>query len=348
MADVKIDPAFGRIAESRVGEGPGGAPELKKWGGKPAAPVPGAAWFEQFKYDAATLSNGLGTERQWYALNYTSCLVRGFCDLGVIREALAGEGVYPVGAVRAGSSTPMAMATIWFNVIRDSVCGSYHEVVLSFDVSRTNKDAIAFTEGGLAGAPWALQYANFGPSVCDAQFLHSLWINSPLSIAWGREMQGFPKHPKPVASTLADDASAFAFDLQWDGQNVMRGRAQKRFGFVAFNRQGLGLVGANGPIGVTKFLLSSSFDIPILMPTKTAAQNNVPRDYVGHLWKGLNPFAVQVWPWGEGDVLELGDLSVPSGCEDHNGQVLLKKAGFTPVVVTYIPRAAAIVEGVKG
>jgi hypothetical protein len=341
---VRVDPVAGRIVESRVGRPEQGDPgELARWGATPGAPACGA-WLDQFPHVTAKLSSGLETDREWYALRYTSCLIRGFCDLATIRAALSDEGVHPVGGIR-DDSPPMAMATLWFNVIHDSVCGQYHEVVLSIDVSHANPDAIAFRTRG--NAAWALQYANFGPSVCDGQFLHSLWINSPLSISWGREMQGFPKHPKPVASTLDDRPDAFAFDLQWDGQNVMRGKAGKRFGFGPFVREGLGLVGANGPVGVTKFLATPAFDVPIVMPVKTAAQNNVPRRYMGHLWKGLSPYAVQVWPWGDGDSVELGDVEVPTGCEDHNGHTLLKKAKFEPVAVSYLPVAAAIVEVAK-
>jgi hypothetical protein len=51
---VKIDPAFGRIPDSRIGRG-----ELERWGSQPAAPVPGVKWFEQFPYKTAQLSNGL-------------------------------------------------------------------------------------------------------------------------------------------------------------------------------------------------------------------------------------------------------------------------------------------------
>lgn len=340
------DPVLGRLTESRVGKGDTTS-ELAAWGGKPAAPVPGAAWYGGFAFEPARLSNGLATDRQWATFDFTSVLLRGFCDLDIVREALADDGVFPVGAVPAGDTKPRAMATIWLNVIHDSVCGRYHEVVLSFDVSLTQPDAVAFREGGLVAAPWALQYANFGPSVCDGQLLHSLWIDSPLSITWGREMQAFPKHPKPVKSTLTDDASAFAFDLSWDGRNVMRGRLAKRFGLAGFVRQGVGLVTANNPVGVTRFLASRAFDIPIVMPAKTAAQNGVPRRYVGHLWKGLDPFAVQVWRWSEGDTLELGDIEIPTGCEDHNGHALLARAGFQPVSVTYIAHAGAVVEAVR-
>ncbi len=341
-----VDPEMGRLTESRVGRGEAGD-DLADWGGVPKAPVAGSTWLEQFPFHPARLSNGLATDREWSAFSYTSCLIRGFCDMEVVRTALADEGVFPVGAELRGGTAPKAMATIWLNVIEDSVCGAYNEVVLSFDVNHSRPDAVAFRERRHIDTAWAMQYANFGPSVCDSQFLHSLWINSPLSITWGREMQGFPKHPKPVASTLSDAADAFGFDLSWDGRNVMRGRATKRFGTVPFIREGMGLVAANGLVAVSRFLASPSFDIPITMPAKTAAQHNVPRHYVGHLWKGRNPYAVQVWPWGPDDVLELGDVSEPTGCEDNNGHVLLKQAGFEPVSVTYVPRSSAVVELVR-
>jgi len=274
-----VDPVAGRIPESRIGRGETGN-ELAAWGATPARPIAGAAWFDQFTYHPAPLSNGLSTDREWYALSYTSCLIRGFCDMDVVSEALADEGVFPVGAQRRGDAAPKAMATIWFNVIHDSVCGVYNEVVLSFDVNHSSPGQVAFREGGLVDATWALQYGNFGPSVCDSLFL----------------------------------------------------------------REGMGLVAANGQAAVSRFLTSASFDIPITMPAKTAAQNNVPRHYVGHLWKGLNPSAVQVWPWGQDDVLDLGEVNEPTGCEDHNGHTLLARAGFEPVSVTYVPRASALIE----
>ncbi len=345
-----VNEALGRVTESRVGKNASVGDALARWGSTPAAPLPGASWFQRFSYHPAALSNGLATDREWYALRFTALLVRGFCDLDVVRTALEGEEIHPVSAVRAGGGAPQAMATLWLNKIHDSVCGTYHEVVLSFDVNHTKRDAIAFRAGGLVGEPWALQYANFGPSQCDSQYLHSLWIDSPLSIMWGREMQGFPKHPKPVRSEIVDGADAFTFDLSWDGKNVMRGRAKKRFGVGPFLRESVGLMTANNPIGVTRFLASPSFDVPITMPKKTAAQNGVGRRYVGHLWKGLSPTAVQVWPWraDDGDALELGDFSLPTGCEDHNGHALLARAKFTPVALSYLANAAAIVEATSG
>lgn len=334
-----VDPVAGWLTDTRVGRDPDGA--WAKWGAKPARPACGRKWLEWFRPAPARLSNGTGTDRQWCAFHFTSLLVKGFCRPDVISVALADEGVFPVLAECGGER--FAMATVWLNVIRDSVCGAYHEVVLSFDVSRTRADAVAVRTTP-AGAPWAVLYSNLGPSACDAQFLHSLWIDSPLSIRWGREMQGFPKHPKPVESIITDDRVSFAFDLSWDRQPVMRGAVGKRFGLV---RESLGLMG-NHPLGrVLGFLTAKSFDVPILMPTKTAAQNGVGRQCVGHLWKGLNPAAVQVWPWATEDTLELGEVSVPTGCEPHNGQRLLREAAFRPVSVTYLPRTAAFVEAIS-
>ena len=56
---------------------------------------------------------------------------------------------------------------------------------------------------------------------------------------------------------------------------------------------------------------------------------------------------MQVWPWGDGDELEFGDAELPTGCEDHNGHRLLRKAEFRPLSVTYLPRAAALVEAAQ-
>ena len=307
-------------------------------------PVAGTAWLDQFSYHPARLSNGLATDREWSAFSFTSCQIRGSCDLEVVRNALSDEGVYPVGAQLRDGEPLKAMATLVFNVVHDSVCGAYNEVVLSFDVNHSNPESVAFRSKKPTTDTWALQYGNFGPSVCDAQFFHSLWIDSPLSITWGREMQASPKHPKPVSSTLSDSADAFAFDLSWDGRNVMRGRTAKPRGPIPFVRQALGLVGAHGLGSVARFLAAPSFDTPMIMPTKIATEHGVTRDYVVHAWKGRSVGAVKVWPWAVGDSLEFGDVSEPTGCEEHNGQVLLREAGFQPLSVVFLPRGSAVVE----
>jgi Acetoacetate decarboxylase (ADC) len=340
---LQNNPFNGRLTESRLGRkmgDPGG--HLAAWGSMPAPPVCGQSWLDSFQTQPGQLSNGLDTDRQWYAFDFTACLIKGFCQWDVIAAALAEEGIYPVGAY-CNNQGPFAMATLWFNIIRDSVCGAYHEVILSIDVNHTQADTIAFKVRSTQ-TPWAVLYPTFGPSPCNAQYLQSLWIDSPLSIAWGREMQGFPKHPQPVTSTITDNDQQFSFDICWKNDTVLHGAVQKRFGVPGLVRESLGLVATHSLTNVLSFLAAPSFNVPIMMPSKTAAQNNVPQHYIGHLWKGLHPAAVQVWPWSPDDVLELGEVVLDSGCKAHNGNRLLREAEFQPVSVTYISRGAAFVE----
>ena len=98
-------PTLGRLTESRVGRGEAGN-DLIDWGGVPQAPIAGSGWLDQFPSHSARLSNGLATDREWSAFSYSSCLIRGFCDIEVVRAALADEGVFPVGAIRRGDATP--------------------------------------------------------------------------------------------------------------------------------------------------------------------------------------------------------------------------------------------------
>lgn len=333
----------GRMTESRIGvreSGTGG--ELARWGAKPAEPVCGPKWLEQFRTDPARLGNGLATDRQWYAFNFSSLLIKGFCAIEPVEAALADEGVFPVVA-EISDGRRLAMATLWFNLIKDSVCGAYHEIILSIDVSRVGPGRVALRTT-TALAPWAVQYASFGHSVCDAQFLHSLWINSPLSISWGREMQAFPKHPVPVNSELADEPDRIRFSLAWDENRILRGQVKKQFGFAGLLRESLGLLRSQNWSRVAQFLATASFDVPIVMPAKTATAHGLPRDYLGHLWKGRSPASVQVWPWGDGNQLEIGPARKDTGCEEHNGNLLLRDAAFEPVAVTWLSRAAAFVE----
>ena len=94
-----VNEALGRLTESRVGKNASVGDALARWGSSPATPLPGASWFKRFTYHPATLSNGLATDREWYALRFSALLVRGFCDLDVVRTALADEEVHPVSAV---------------------------------------------------------------------------------------------------------------------------------------------------------------------------------------------------------------------------------------------------------
>ena len=193
---------LGRLTESRLGYGPNASEDLRKWGARPIPAVCGNKWLESFQPEPGQLSIGLGTHRQWYSHHFTACIIKGFCRFEMIADAINDEGLYPVAAY-VDQNGPFAMASVWLNIIHDSVCGCYHEVVISFDVNRTRSDAVAFRTTSKK-APWAMLYPSFSGSACDGQFLHSLYIDSPISISWGREMQSFAKHPKATRTTISD------------------------------------------------------------------------------------------------------------------------------------------------
>lgn len=332
----------GRITESRLGVGPNASNDLQKWGADPKPAVCGEKWLQSFHAEPAHLSIGLGTHRQWYSNHFTACIIKGLCRFDMIADALKDEGLFPVAA-HVGGEGPYAMASLWLNVIHDSVCGSYHEVVISFDVNRTRSDAVAFRTSS-EKAPWAMLYTNFGSPSCDGQFLHSLYIDSPISISWGREMQGFAKHPRPTQTTISDEKAVFSFDVSWGDQTIIKGHSSKRFGLGGLVKESLGLLRTQKAGQVMKFLMQPAFETPMIQPRKTAHQHGNPTNYLAHLWKGTSPMAVQAWPWSDSDRLELGSVVEPTGVEQHNGHDLLRQAEFRPLTVSYLPSIAAFIE----
>lgn len=317
---------LGRITESRTDS---------TWG-RPAAPVKNLSWFNGRTYTPAKLSIGPSTEREWYTYDATAVIVKGHCAYEPIAQALASEGLVPIK-----TADGRALASIWFNILRDSVCGAYHEIVVSVDATPTGEESnVRFSA---TGNPFHNLYNNLGPSVCQQQFLHSLYINSPLSIAWGREMQAFPKHPVPVDSRLDDGKSCFEAEVGWGSDLIVRTKISKRWGMSGLLKEGIGLTTTAGPIRVASFLCATEFDVPIRMPRSTAGSYNVPVTYLAFIRKGKHPTAVRCWPWHADDSLELGEVRKSTDCEENNAHVLLREADYTPAIVTYVPFMQAYV-----
>jgi len=340
-------PATARFASSEA--------TLSHWGvNENKAPYAGRSFMESFSYTADTISltNGatLVTDREWSAARAGIFVIKGTVDLEPIREALAKEGLFPVQCQlddndRAEDAKPKALASIWMNELHDSVCGRYHEIVVSVDAHKTQPDVVAFRPGGAAPPAYACWYNNFGADVCEAQFMHSLYINSPLSIAWGRQMQAFPKHPVPVQSSIDMKGSALMGEVKWGSETILNVSTRKNFGLLGFLKEGVGLLLHLGPGKLLRFLSNAVFQTNIVMPVATAKQNERPQDYTASLWKGLHPAAVKVWPWNPStDILELGSVTKETGCEDHNGMALLKEANFVPLSVCYMEKLSAVVE----
>ena len=310
----------GRITETRTDP---------NWGCAPSR-IKNSAWFEGRKYTAGKLSLGHETDQQYYVYDATGMVIKGHCDYDKISKAIAEERLAPIR-----TTDGRAFVSIWLNIIRDSVCGVYHEIVISIDA--TQSGANCETDISSKSNPLHHLYNNFGTSICKCQFMHSLYINSPNSIVWGREMQAFPKHTDPVNSLVEDNDYRFETKIQWQEDLIIKASVRKQFGPAQFSKQGLGLMSGNGPLRMLKFLTSKQFNIPIQMPMKTALQYGRPSQYLAVIRKGFSPNAVQCWSWSDGDILELGNVVRPSGSEVNNGHDLIRQADFTPTVVAYLP-----------
>lgn len=305
------------------------------------APHAGLEWMRGFDYHSSklSLSSKLITDQEWSVGRASMVIFKGTMDL-TAAQGMVDEGWHPVECRIGGVSK--ALASIWVNRLEDSVCGAYHEYVVSIDVAK-EPQFVAFDDAKV-DAPYAAWYNNFTGSVCDAQYLHSLYINSPLSIAWGREMQAFPKHPKPVQSEIDIGGDIKTCAIRWNDRVIFQASTKTNFGVLGLVKQGLGLIQSVGVTPVLQFLASSSWSPHIAMPKLTAEQNKVGTDYTAHIWKGLSPMAVQVWPWNPAtDTMELGEVEEPTGCESHNGIAKLKQAGFAPLSVCYLSQVSAVV-----
>lgn len=287
-------------------------------------------WFKKRKYTEDRLSTGHLTDREYYAYDASGLIIKGHCCYERIEAALADEGLKPIR-----TTDGRAMVSIWFNLIRDSVCGAYHEIAISIDATTFDQQCVVDISS--KNNPFHFLYNNFGSSVCKFQFMHSLYINNRISIAWGREMQAFPKHTEPVDSMIEDKTDFFESKAQWGKETVCSTRVRKQSGMAQFVQQGWNLVTSIGPMRLLKFATAKQFEVPIQMPRKIADERELPSRYLATVRKGRHPRAVRSWPWHDLDTLELGSVTKMSGGEVNNGHSLIRQADFAPKVVTYLP-----------
>jgi len=302
-------------------------------GGGSIRQLPNEAFFAAFEYSAEKLSSGVNTEKPYYCYTGASVVIKGECDPGPVARALARENLHPIL-----TEDGRAMASLWVNVIGDSVIGGYHELALSFDTA-TRPDVRAAASGT---GPHSLVYNYLGGECLN--FIHTLWINSPLSIMWGREMQAFPKHPKPVQSRIEVGPREARFSAAWDGRTILDGKVHLPNPWLNLAPQMLGVAAACGPLRLLRFAASSVVSFTTVLPRSVRRRYGVTCAHQGHLFKGLSPAGVLVYPWKEGDILTLGtglqDFAV-DGLESPTD--LLVAASFQPRVITCLPRLQLVV-----
>lgn len=296
--------------------------------------IPNLGFFDSFRYTPATLSSGVRTEKPYYCYGGASIIVKGTCDAAPVTQALAREGLHPVL-----TADGRAMASLWVNEIGDSVIGGYHEIALSFDAA----DRPGVRVAARGDSAYALAYNYLGGECLN--FIHTLWISSPLSILWGREMQAFPKHPRPVNSVIEIGGGSARFSAQWGDRRILAGRIRVPNAWTNLPGQLLGVSLACGPLRLLRFAASPVVRFTTVFPRATRRQYGVTCAHRGHLYKGLSPAGVLVYPWNENDTLEWGTGFADLVADDHESPTdLLVAARFQPRMVTCLPRLQLVIE----
>lgn len=327
-------PNFPRLPDYVAGR----KPVSRAVGGSETRHIANAGFFDSFDYTPGTLSSGIPTEKPYYCYAGASVVIKGTCAAEPIRAALAREGLHPVL-----TADGRAMASLWVNEIRDSVIGGYHEIALSFDAA----DRAGVRAAARGSGPYALVYNYLGGECIN--FIHTLWINSPLSISWGREMQAFPKHPDPVQSRIEIGAGRAAFSAAWGDRSILRGQVRIPGAIANTLPQVLGVSAACGPLALLRFACSRVVRFTMLFPKTTRRQYGVACAHRGHLFKGLSPSAVLVYPWTSADSLEWGTGLHDRAAEGHESPTdLLVAAGFEPRVVTCLPALQMVITDFPG
>lgn len=312
--------------------------ESRARGGSTTRHIPNLGFFDSFAYEAKTMSSGVRTEKPYYCYLGASVVVKGTCDAEPIRQALAREGLHPIL-----NDDGHALASLWVNDIRDSVIGGYHEIALSFDAA----DRPGVRPSSRGTGPYSLVYNYLGGECIN--FIHTLWINSPLSIMWGREMQAFPKHPKPVTSQIEFDDRESRFSARWGDRPILKGRVHLPGAWSNTPAQLAGVAAACGLGQLMRFALSPVVRFPMLFPKTTRQQYGVTCAHQGHLYKGLSPGAVLVYPWRDDDELEWGTGLTDTAAEGHESPTdLLVAAHFKPRAVTYLPQLQMVISDFPG
>lgn len=301
--------------------------EGRTQGGGSSANIPNLSLFRKFTYTPAQLSSGVKTEKPYYCYNAEIMILKGLCDSGPIARALEKEGLFPVCAPNG-----KAPVSIWINDLKDTVIGPYREIVFAFDAWTRPNTVARFRTGD----PYGLLYSFFGGQCIT--YLHTLYISSPLSIMWGREMQAFPKHPEPTRIEADFGRRSIRFDTHWEGKPLLQGLVGRRWGPLAFLRQAYSLVDNFGVAAVAGFLSSPVVTLDVAMPLAVKKAYGIECSHKGHILKGRNPLGVRTWPWNAGDHLQLGTGRQADAADGQESPTdLLQEANFKPAIVMHIP-----------
>lgn len=158
------------------------------------------------------LSSGTVCDVPYACRSADLVVLHGTADIAKVRQLLAGQRYLPV-SVGGGRCA----AALWFADYHDTSCGAYHEFVLSFAASLDDIE-VPVRE------PLELMHAGAHPQA--TLLVQRLILDRQVPIEYGREVNGFNKHPSPQPVTIAFNGATCSIDVACEGASVVTGRVE--------------------------------------------------------------------------------------------------------------------------
>jgi len=155
------------------------------------------------------LSSGTICQVPYHCRDSDILLLHGLVDYPALGNVLTGQNYLPVR-----TSNGAGIATLWVVNYRDTTCGPYRELILSFVASRTML-TVPFA------APLDLVAAFAHPEAVT--FVQQLYLNSRVPIEYGREVHGIPKALQPVRFSSEIAQARCSFRVEVDGNAAAEG-----------------------------------------------------------------------------------------------------------------------------
>jgi hypothetical protein len=144
------------------------------------------------------LSTGETVPTPFWSCDLAGTSIFGTVDYNALASLSDGTGFVPRATTVDGRKR--GFARVYFNTYRDSDAGSYREFILSYDTVAASGDA--------SDVRWVNPYSAMVPSLKrdTVTFVHRLYLDEDLPIAYGREIFGYDKR-KGTLTFVADPAN---------------------------------------------------------------------------------------------------------------------------------------------
>lgn len=194
------------------------------------------------------LSSGTICQVPYYCRDCDILLLHGLVDYQAVGNVLTGQNYLPVR-----TSSGSGIATLWVVNYRDTTCGPYRELILSFVASQTML-SVPFA------VPLDLVAAFAHPEAVT--FVQQLHLNSRVPIEYGREVHGIPKALQPARFSSEIALTRCSFRVDVDGNAAAAGNIglpQGESAYIAIDLKFVTPVAGNQTVNVLHCELAPLF-----------------------------------------------------------------------------------------